>query len=215
LPGLRLAKKKALEYRRSRFFKNRNKKMKKLILSILLFGLAGLSTKATTITWHDLDTLGVSLAPGKSYTNTFNIAVGGDDGDGQNSANKYNPLLHTITGAEVAFDFVRTYPTGLAKLNKFSYTLDGADLHSGSTTLGTFAIGDSVNVLFDLQLDGVLKYVIKNTGTLTTFRLDSARLDAEGQSQSVPDGGSAAVLLGGSFFGIASLSKKRRANGSQ
>jgi len=181
--------------------------MKKTILTLLTGILAGVSAEATAFTWYDLDTPSATLAPGQSYTGFFNLTAVGDDGDGQNSLNKFDPLAHSVTGAEVGFNFARVSPGGLIKASSISYTLDGADLHMGSFARATYAITDSVNLLFDLQTDGVLKYVIKNTGSLTTLRLDSARLDAEGFS--VPDGGSTLGLFAGALVGMDALRRRK------
>lgn len=169
--------------------------MKKTILAAI-FSLC-ITAGAQATTYIDNNPANVWLnALNPSYTGEFTLAG-------------YNPATETITSAVADF----TFQDLLGGNESLRVDLSGDILTSGSFSGKLLLSTGVINSLFTLDQTGILSYTVSlESGCLTEFWLDNAKLTAQAGTRNVPDSGATVALLGLGLVGLVAAKRRFRSS---
>jgi hypothetical protein len=183
------------------FISSKHMRSKSLIVSALgALALGGVSVHANS--YNDLEVIGVDLnSDNPTYSGTFDLV----NKDNPSDVVGFNPAKETIVSADAFFDvnpdfFLsdQTVTIGLGSkknwVNKYDFNIED---FPGGPIVG--------KLLLDLNKDGTLDYTV-NWVSGDGFTLVQAGLGAE--TNSIPEGGSALMLLGVGLMGLRALGAK-------
>lgn len=129
-----------------------------------------------------------------SYTGEFTLAG-------------YNPATETITSAVADFTFQDPFGGN----ESLHVDLSGDILTNGSFSGKLVLSTGVINSLFSLDQTGALSYTVSlESGYLTEFWLDNAKLTAQASPRNVPDSGATVVLLGLGLVGLVATKRHFR-----
>ena len=202
--------------------------MKKHLLIVL--GSLALAVTANAVVYSDADSFGVSLAAGTgTVTDNFNFITTADGSTSfaigapylpeqlrqtYSSAGGFNPVTQDVLPGTGAFMFFFRDPDQSGVTNAVTVAIGSpADPLQGvvaQTFQNQFVFSKNMTAIIEGQVSntGILSYTVTNTGT-SPFIFDAAfaRIEAN-PAPTVPDGGSAAALLGVALVALEGLRRK-------
>lgn len=190
--------------------------MKSLVTALTLGAAAAAITvpaHAIAYSYQDFDPINKVLFTGLlgtvNHESTFDIST--SDGDGGPNTVGFNPAIEKLIGGYVEFELWGTEIAGGLQKEKARFNLGSLNFNTpGTQILGTQVFNKdlTVNLLADLQADGILNYKVslidQGLANIDTVVLKSANLVAH-----VPDGGSTMALLGAGMLGLVAFRSRR------
>lgn len=178
--------------------------MKKL-LSIAV-GALMLGSAVNAAVYTDFDNINRLVNGNNPYYGTFNIVTG--DGGALDHAGFNNATETVVSGL---LEFTLWDDSLFDGSETFSINLDSSLFINGGAAFAIVVDSLSADLVASLNADGILNYTV--TATRGDFRLVNAGLTAVTvpiRSNSVPDGGTSAVLLGLGLCGLAAVRRFRK-----
>jgi hypothetical protein len=196
--------------------------MKKHLTKLILSAVLGLAVSAHAIEYRDADLLNIVIAPGATYSDTFNIVspdgtdsftvqIGIYSATTQHGGTTFTSQLGYTPGDPIEDGTVNFWFRN-ARNDSFEVTvgLDTILTSAGGGNVVFLSESLGAALIADLEADGMLNYTVLNLGP-TNIRFDYALLVVTTREDvGVPEGGTTAMLLGLGFVGLAGIRRLRK-----